>query len=624
MTAPRRAPTPVQPSDYPERPLEQQRAFFDDAMARCLDAEARTGIERRHFDVAGTRVELVFAGDRFLHGLTGALAHLAGPPDRAPDVTIHVWDSLSSGIAMVPAPCPPECFTDRGELWGMMHPRVRSAYHHWFEYSLNLLDLDRRLGVYWVGAPDQLPYWTEAAPFRTLLHWWLEDQGAQVMHAASIGTDAGALLITGKGGVGKSTTALACLSNGMAWIGDDYLAVRLDPEPRVYSLYSTAKLDARQLERFPRVRDDVVYAGLGTEEKAVIQLMPRHASQLRRSLPLRAIATPSFSRTARTVIRPGALAELQRAAEFTTMSQLPHAGRITHDFIERLVREVPRLHLALGHDIATVPETVRGIVELEPSALTSLAAAPEVADASPSRPLVTVVIPMFNGARFLPAAIRNALRQGYAALDLVVVDDGSLEDIPAAIGALPVEVRYFRQLNAGPAAARNRGIQVAAGDFIAFLDVDDLWPAETLGRLVEILTADPDIDVVRGLVQLTRLDDLDEPGEFIGNPAESFPYSIGAGVYRRRAFERAGLFDAALRFGEDQDWYLRAANRGVRIRQIDTVVMYARRHDDNMTRDRSAAELNPVRLLKNALDRRRAAAARPPDQAPGSSVDQQS
>ncbi len=591
-------------SDTPELPEEEQRAFFDAAMANCVQAEARAGTVRRHFDVAGTRVELVFAGDRLLASLTAALAHLIEPPDTTPDVTIHVWDSVSTGVEMIPPPCTRQCFTDRGDIWGMTSPRLRSAFH-WVEFSLNLLDLDRRTGMFWVRSDEKMPYWTKASPFRTLFHWWMEENGAQLLHAAAVGTADGALLITGRGGVGKSTTALACLSAGMQYVADDYLVVRLEPEPRAYSLYSTAKLDAGQVERFPELRELVANGAPHGDDKAVIQLVPRYAEQVRRSLPLKAIATPSFGDGPRTIVSAASSAALLRAAEFTTLSQLPHAGGRTHAFIDRMLRRLPGLHLALGHDITTLPETIRSILRLDGAALDRLATSPGAAPGAPARPLVSVIIPVYNGAGFLPYAVRSVLAQEYPAIEIIVVDDGSTDNVDAAVAALPVDVRNFRQENAGAASARNRGIRDASGELLAFLDVDDLWPERTLGSLVDLLAEQPGLDVVHGRAQVTRFTTYEEHGEYIGSPSEAFPYYIGAGVYRRRAFERVGLFDKELRFSEDTDWFTRAVEHGLNILHLDEVTLFVRRHDGNMTRGKSLVELNTLRLFKKAIDRRR-------------------
>jgi hypothetical protein len=144
-------------------------------------------------------------------------------------------------------------FTDRGDIWGFNSKRIKTAFH-WSEYSVNVMDLKTNTGVYWVKTPKSFPYWVCSSPFRSMIQWWMEKNNAQLLHAASVGTKDGAVLITGKGGVGKSTTAISSLNAGLNYLGDDYVIVKKDPEPKVYSLYSTAKLNPGDLDKFPALR----------------------------------------------------------------------------------------------------------------------------------------------------------------------------------------------------------------------------------------------------------------------------------------------------------------------------------------------------------------------------------
>jgi hypothetical protein len=531
-----------------------------------------------------------------------ALAHLeVAGDDREPDARIHVWDSESTGVPVPPRPCPRDWLTDRGDIWGMSSKRFKSSFH-WVESAINGFDLERGIGVYWTDSATNLPYWAKASPFRVLFHWWLERNGGFLLHAAAVGTHEGALLITGKGGVGKSTTALTCLAAGMQYVADDYLAVRLDPAPRVYSLYSTAKLNPDQVERFPGLRPQLANEMFLKEEKAVIHLHPAFTGQVARVLPLKAIATPVFGTGPVTTFHPTPAARLMRSASFTTLAQLPHAGQRLHEAIERMVRTLPRAELRLGNDLEGIPGTVRELL----AASESLREIEPARDPNTPEPLVTVVIPVYNGGAFLPDSVGSVLAQGYPALEIIVVDDGSTEDIEAVVRRLPVDVRFLRQGNSGPASAKNRGIRDASGEFVAFLDVDDLWPGGNLEVMVGHLLADPSLDVVQGRAQTTRYSPTESPGEYLGDPSDAFPYCVAAGLYRRRVFQTVGLFDPALRFGEDSDWYMRAQEFGARILRLDEITLFARRHDRNMTRGKSFLELNALRVFKKALDRQRA------------------
>lgn len=594
--------TPPHRCDTPLRSEAEQQDFHAALLDAARRAEAAAGCRSHDLAIAGGVVRLHFAGPALETLLLPALAHLVIEAVAVPDAEFHVWDSDSTGIDSVPPPCAWECFTDRGDLWGFDSERFRSAFH-WIECSVNVFDTLAGRGVFWVRSGRDLPYWTKASPLRTLFHWWIAGRGGQLVHAAAVGSPTGAVLVTGKGGVGKSTTALACVAAGMDYVADDYLVVTLDPQPCAHSLYNTAKLNPDQAGRFPQLAA-LAAAAPAAGEKTVLSLYPGRSAQLARELPLRAVLTPRFGdgdATAFAAVAPGAL---RAAAAFTTMSQLPHAGQRTMDFVHRLVDRLPGLELVLGRDVARVPEAISRLLALDDAGLAALARAPVTAGGARS-PLVSVIIPVYNGAAFLADAVQSVLDQHYPDIELIVVDDGSTDAIEAAVAALPVDVRFFRQPNAGAAAARNRGIKDASGEFVAFLDVDDLWPADKLAGAIARLGQCPPLAAVHGHAQLMQYREASARYEFIGNPAESFPHYIGAGVYRRAVFATVGLFDTALQFGEDSDWFRRAAEAGVEIERLEQVTLYVRRHAANMTRGKSLVELNTLRVLKKAIDRRR-------------------
>jgi glycosyltransferase involved in cell wall biosynthesis len=231
-------------------------------------------------------------------------------------------------------------------------------------------------------------------------------------------------------------------------------------------------------------------------------------------------------------------------------------------------------------------------------------------------PLISVIIPVWNGERFVKEAVGSVLSQGCPSLEIVIVDDGSTDGTEAEVGALPCDVRYLKQENAGPAAARNRGILECSGDRIGFLDADDLWPQDHLKLLGDELSADEELDLVHGYGQLFECDAADGGRHFIGSPEEAFPHYIGAGLYRKRVFDRVGLFDPTLRFGEDTDWYTRARELDVPMKRLETVTLLVRRHAANMTQDQAQIKLSNLRVFKKALDRKRAESAPTPGEPP--------
>lgn len=112
-------------------------------------------------------------------------------------------------------------------------------------------------------------------------------------------------------------------------------------------------------------------------------------------------------------------------------------------------------------------------------------------------PLVSVVVPAYNAARTIGETISSLLAQTYPNVEIIVVDDGSTDDTPARVRDAPGSVRLVSQPNAGAAAARNHGIEVARGEYLGFLDADDIWLREKVARQVSALEADPSLGVVQ-------------------------------------------------------------------------------------------------------------------------------
>jgi hypothetical protein len=593
----------VQVVDKPSLSEAEQHTFFVAMLAATRTAQARQPEIIRCITVAGVRIRLRFTGAALYEELIRPLSHLLdGREDGPVDATFNIWDSASTCVGVPNPPCPPDHFTDRGDIWGMESGRILSAFH-WLECSVALMDTQSLEAIYWVDDAKALPYWSKASPLRTLLSWVMQRFDRQLLHAAVVGTDHGGVVITGVGGAGKSTAALLCLEAGLTYLGDDYVVIALTPTPTAYSVYCTAKLNDDQAANFPRLLPLAEpKTGLRAHlepEKTVFRLYPAKADSIQDNITLRAILAAVISDQEETSFAAADLYATQRSAAFTTLAHLPRAGKWSQDFIARFCQTLPRFELRLGRDLAAIPDAIRSFLADLPDRPVSQPALLAAA------PLISVIIPVFNGVRFLPGAVRSVLAQDYPSLDIIVVDDGSAEDVADTIRSLPVDVRLFRQENAGPAAARNRGIREATGEMLAFLDVDDEWPAGNLHHMSNVLLTTTGVDVVIGHGQLMRDDADGRERVFVGSPRESFPWYISAALFRREAFTKVGLFDATLRFAEDSDWFNRAAEAVLTVERLPNVSLLIRRHAGNMTRGKSIVELNGLRVFKKALDRQR-------------------
>lgn len=190
-----------------------------------------------------------------------------------------------------------------------------------------------------------------------------------------------------------------------------------------------------------------------------------------------------------------------------------------------------------------------------------------------NKTFVSVVIPTYNAGVTVNASIESILRQTYRAFEIIVVDDGSTDDTQEKLQQYSDRIRYIYQENQERSSARNTGMAIAQGEFIAFLDADDTWLPYKLESQVQIMAADPEIALVYSQAYLQA-----ENGEIVGltggifpdDPPEAFYRRLLLGnlipsptpLLRRSTVKQVGGFDLALRQGEDWDYWLRVARVG--------------------------------------------------------------
>ena len=221
-------------------------------------------------------------------------------------------------------------------------------------------------------------------------------------------------------------------------------------------------------------------------------------------------------------------------------------------------------------------------------------------------PLVSIVIPAFNAGPYLAEALASVFAQDHRPIEVILIDDGSTDDSLAIAKAWSPALRIVTQDNAGPAAARNRGIELARGPFVAFIDADDRWPAGCLARQLRILEGRPDLDLVMGLVELEYPKSANATLARFRSAAEAVAlFSFGAGLFRRSLFERVGLLSEDLRNTEDADWFMRAKEAGVHWLLLDEAALVYRRHGANLTEQLPLQKSEVFRVLARSAARRR-------------------
>ena len=235
---------------------------------------------------------------------------------------------------------------------------------------------------------------------------------------------------------------------------------------------------------------------------------------------------------------------------------------------------------------------------------------------------VSVIIPVFNGAKYLSECIHSVLAQSHPATEIVVVDDGSTDE-SASIASHFADSQQRREPNSeaaqgpdrrvlnppqrGPGAARNRGFEASTCDVLAFLDADDLWTPEKLERQMAAFGEDPELDLVSGLMQNFCSPELDaELRQRLAFVREPIPAMLlSAIIVRRESFLRCGLFDEELQFGDFIPWWGRAQDLGLKTHSLNEVVTFRRIHETNFNRTHPEYRRDYLSAAKQVLERRR-------------------
>lgn len=341
-------------------------AFCDLLETYFNQAANAEGVVRKALKIAGQDVTLQFAGEATASLMSSALAHLevSGPMESHDGLTISMWNGARAPSNYV---LRAYLYTlanwwfsyigPRGELVDIHGGDVLATYIP-DTRLMSVVDLAHNRAFYWKSDTSDPPYYESCSPFRTLLHGWMRSRGRHFVHGAAVGYADGGVMMVGKGGSGKSTSALSCLSSSLQYAGDDYCIVSGNKADgyEIHSLYCTAKLvEERNLEAFPDLAGNVLNPERVTDEKVALSLYGFRSSKLLRQFPLRAILLPVITGGGETSILPCSAHDAMMALAPTSVSQLPFSDVTDLRYLAEVTRSVPTYRLLLGTRLDEVP-----------------------------------------------------------------------------------------------------------------------------------------------------------------------------------------------------------------------------------------------------------------------------
>jgi len=223
-----------------------------------------------------------------------------------------------------------------------------------------------------------------------------------------------------------------------------------------------------------------------------------------------------------------------------------------------------------------------------------------------SKVQISVIVPIFNGALYIYEAIKSILSQEIDNLEILVIDDGSTDNFEKHLDCFgDPRLQIIKQFNSGAAEARNNGIRRARGEFIAFLDADDIWAPNKLKIQLEQIRSCKDVNMVYCHVKEFYDESIIGYNEFQKGVKTFKGYSPIALLISKKDFLRVGYFQSKWKVAEFLDWYDRAKSAGLSEIMLPDVLAFRRIHSGNIGRMNRPNANQYLAVLKESLDRKR-------------------
>jgi glycosyltransferase involved in cell wall biosynthesis len=223
------------------------------------------------------------------------------------------------------------------------------------------------------------------------------------------------------------------------------------------------------------------------------------------------------------------------------------------------------------------------------------------------QPLVSVIVPVYNAAKYLDEAIESILIQTYPNMEVIAVNDGSTDESLHVLEKYNSRITIIDSTNKGTPAARNQGIRVSTGSYLAFLDADDIWYPEKLSVQMDVFDKNPDVALTYCCFEEFQSPDLSEElrSKRIVKSGIISAALPGTSIIQREAFYKVGFFFEPRRTGEFMDWFARAKELGIKMVPTEDSLYRRRSHADNQSLMIQSLHKDYLEMVRETLRRRR-------------------
>lgn len=325
-------------------------AYFNESRIKAA------GIRKRFISIGGT-VLLSYSSDSLEHSLFKAFEHLEiNKTDAEAAFTVFACDSDILDCDLPGYDWLTDISKNKEEIVTYNSGNIHALYNP-KSSIFSMFDNGNNRGYYYLPKAGHLPFYEKAAPMRMLLHWWCEKSGLVLVHAAAIGGDTAAVLLAGRSGTGKSTTAMLAARHGFKFLGDDYVIVENNSGPVVHSAYNSVKFRWEMLERVPTAGEFCL--NNQNDEKGYFFLYDKKPDSLIRSLPLKAVLLPVIAGNQKTSFDRLSQSRGLMGLAASSIFQMPGSGKKTLKTLAAILQDIPVYQMSLGKDNAEIMDALK-------------------------------------------------------------------------------------------------------------------------------------------------------------------------------------------------------------------------------------------------------------------------
>ncbi|MDI6743429.1 MAG: hypothetical protein QMD11_11910 [Smithella sp.] len=337
--------------------MKKFETILPDILAYFNQSRIKADGARKRFIFIGGTVLLTYSSDILEHSLFKAFEHLEIVGTDADAVfTIFVCDSDILNYDLPGYNWLNEISENKEEIVTYNSGDIHALYNP-KSGIFSMFDNGRNRGFYYLPKAGDIPFYEKAAPMRMLLHWWCEKSGLVLVHAAAIGGETSAVLLAGRGGTGKSTTAMLAARHGFKFLGDDYVILENNSGPVVHSAYNSVKFRWEMLERVPAAGEFSL--NNHNDEKGYYFLRDHQPDSLVTSLPLKAVLLPVIAGNQKTSFDRLSQSRGLMGLSASSIFQMPGSGRQTLKTLAGILKDTPVYQMSLGKENAEIMNALK-------------------------------------------------------------------------------------------------------------------------------------------------------------------------------------------------------------------------------------------------------------------------